>query len=690
MLLVFWRLLALPMPWIAGLFYIWVSVFSVLVVTLFWLVANDLYRPREAKRLFGFIGSGGILGGVVGSFIASIGARVIGTEHLLLLSAAVLVLCWVVVQQLWDLTPERAAAEDRMSPQPRRDTFLSNMGGFVNLLFESRYLLLLIAVVGLSKLIGSLVYYQFNPFIEEMFPEQDARTAFLGNFFSVMNLCAFVVQFFFTSWILRRWGVFTALLVLPLGLFVGSIGLIFIPLFWLAATMEMFDGSLGYSLQQTSKEMLYLPIDRSIRYKVKPFIDMVVFRFGKGIAALIGIIMLGQMHLPAYYLSYIAVPLAVVWIVAVFFLRQDYVARIRTILQARAALTQAANSTSGGSQAQRASVGAQPNGVETSVTSYTPDYAMFGSLTNGHTSKQKLALMDQLVGTQESMSVYGKELLAEMTTYEIPPKSSRTLTAEPAQLKRVITDQNRPMALRCQAVQRLARGSSQEVVDYLFGVELIEADAALRHEALRALVRIRLGGRGLEFPTQQIRRQIAREVANYQRIVHVAEIYRQHGRGPLTPDDPLIGLLRVLLEESVEQIFRLLLLLYRPADIHLVYEQLQIPETYIRADAIELLDNLIDARMRVIIAPILDEDRFLSLVDREPEATYEPDVAYRMLQGAIWDHNSWLSVTTLCAVGRLGLPTMRGELERASRDAIPLVAKAARVALHLTPPSSAA
>ncbi|MCH7961905.1 MAG: hypothetical protein IIC49_06175 [Planctomycetes bacterium] len=117
----------------------------------------------------------------------------------------------------------------------------------------------------------------------------------------------------------------------------------------------------------------------------------------------------------------------VVWIVAVFFRRQDYGARIRTILQARAALIQAANSTSGGSQAQRAPVEGQPNGVETSVTAHTPDYAMFGALTSGHTSKQKLALMDQLVGTQESMSVYGKELLAEMTTYEIPPKSSRTV-----------------------------------------------------------------------------------------------------------------------------------------------------------------------------------------------------------------------------------------------------------------------
>src|SRR3990167_5628439 len=77
-MVVFWKLLAWPYPWIAGAFYIWVAIFSVLAVTLFWLVANDLYRPREAKRLFGFIGSGGILGGIVGSSIAAVGAHLPG------------------------------------------------------------------------------------------------------------------------------------------------------------------------------------------------------------------------------------------------------------------------------------------------------------------------------------------------------------------------------------------------------------------------------------------------------------------------------------------------------------------------------------------------------------------------------------------------------------------------------------
>ena len=176
---------------------------------------------------------------------------------------------------------------------------------------------------------------------------------------------------------------------------------------------------------------------------------------------------------------------------------------------------------------------------------------------------------------------------------------------------------------------------------------------------------------------------MAWEVANHQQIVLVVQIYRQHHRGPVPADDALLALLRVLMEESVEQIFRLLMLLYRPEDIHLVYEQLRVPDGYVRADAIELLDNLVDAPMRPIIFPILDEDRFLAALEELAGATHEPTTAYRLLQGAIWDHNCWLSVTTLCAVGKLRLTTMRQELERASRNSTPLIAAAAKVALHL-------
>jgi len=144
-----------------------------------------------------------------------------------------------------------------------------------------------------------------------------------------------------------------------------------------------------------------------------------------------------------------------------------------------------------------------------------------------------------------------------------------------------------------------------------------------------------------------------------------------------------LGLLRGLLEDSVAQIFRFLMLIYRSEDIHLVYDQMRQPDGYLRADAIEFLSNLVDSPMRAAIFPILDEDRFLSALEGPFEHAPDPAEAYRLIQDAIWDHNWWLSATTLCAVGRLRLRVMRPELEQASAHPGPIVGAAAKVALHL-------
>jgi AAA family ATP:ADP antiporter len=737
-LMVFWRLLHWPVPWVAGVFYVWVAVFSVLVVTLFWLVANDLYRAREAKRLFGFIGSGGILGGIVGSSIAAVGAQIVGTDHLLLLSAGVLVCCWVVVQQLWMFAPgrlreeispghgggapggARSATEEtpphcggdgearggppparRGPPRPeeispghgggvarsateggpprpeghpahrpaRRDTFLADIRGFARLLTQSRYLLLLVAIVALNKIVATLVYYQLNPFIETTFPDQDAKTTFTGMFFGGMNIAAFMIQFFLTSWILRRLGMLVALLVLPVTVLTGAAGLLVLPVFWLAATTELFDGSLNYSLQQTTKEVLYLPIDRSIRYKVKPFIDMVVFRFGKGGAAILGIVLLDVLHISPYFLSYVTVPLLITWLVVAVWLHRDYVSTIRTMLQARAA--------------SRRSSARPAKPVDLPPETGEP----FGSLTDGQPSVRKLELVDRLVGeggAGGAPSPLAQELLQDLTDYELRCADPAELERDPRWLRAVITDPSNSMATRRQAVLLLSRFTDPRTLDYLFAIVMLEGDALLRQEAVRALVRLRLRGVPMEQSPKVIQRLIGNEVAEYQRVAQVEAVYRHHHPRGLIEGDPAIGLFQALREESVEQIFRLLMLIYRPEDIHLIYEQLRASDGHLRTDAIELLDNLVDPPMRATLMPILDEDPFLALGGEGAAIAQESAAAYRILQEAIWNHNCWLSVTTLCAVGRLRLTSMRQELERASRHRAPLISTAAKVALHLS------
>ncbi len=686
-LVVFWKLLQWPSKWVAAAFYVWVAIFSVLVVTLFWLVANDLYHPREAKRLFGLIGSGGILGGIVGSSIAAAGASVVGTERLLLLSAAILLVCWVLVQRLWRYAPSTLTAENP-SASPPADPM--NLRGVVRSIFQSRYLVLLVGLVGIAKIVSTLVYYQFNPFIEQMFPDQDAKTAFTGLFFGWVNLAAFLIQFLLTSWILRHVGLAWALLVLPAGLLAGSVGLVLLPTFWLAATMELYDGSMNYSLQQTTKEVLYLPIDRSVRYKVKPFIDMIVFRFGKGIAALVGILCLDVLHLEARALSYLSIPLVCLWGALAIQLRRDYVKTIRAILQARATARRSRESEAAIRHQECLPAVAGSDALEERLDSLLP----------GSPAHQKLVLASRLFAINGTLAEESERLLSELTQYEQRPHASDQdgLQGSLEQLKACLQDRHQAMSTRRAAIKRVVQHDGQEAIDCLLGMLMVEDDEVMRQEVLRGLTKLRLRHpRGVEFPKPLIQRQVAKEVHTYQRITQVAAIYRLaatwtpgNGTGPaafsvsLSNADPIWGLLRVLLEETTQQIFRLLSLLYRPQDLYLIYNQLREPDAYVRADAIELLDNLIDPGLRRLIFPVLDEDRFLDHADAQSQRPLDtPQETYRLLQEGIWDHNRWLSVVIVYVVGRLRLESLFAELDRAGQSQTPLLATAARAARRL-------
>ena len=668
-LVVFWFCMAWPTKWLSAAFYLWVSMFSVLVVTLFWLVANDLYHPREAKRLFGFIGSGGILGGIVGSSIAAAGARLFGTPQLLLCSAAILAACWAVVERLWPYELPEAKAS-RQTPHP---AIRPNLGGIVQLVRSSRYLLLLVGLVGIAKIISTLIYYQFNPFLEQMFPDQDAKTAFTGLFFGWLNVASFAIQFFFTSWVLRRLGLATALLAVPIGLLGASVGLLAVPVFWLAAATELYDGSMSYSLQQTAKEVLYLPIDRSIRYKIKPFIDMVIFRFGKGIAAILGIVLLDRLGLPARVLGYVTIPLIVLWIGLAIQLRYDYVKSIRDILQARAASRRTRELQA---LAQQRGVSREGERVEAWLESLSPT----------HLVQQKLSFAGQLFSHDGLLLEDAKQLMEALAAYEQRtghPEGERVAWTWD-QAKACLQDRHEPMAKRRQAIKYLVQQNGQDAVDCLVGMLLVEQDVMLRRDIIRGLAKLRFRHPRLEFPKKLIKRQIEKEVEVYQRALQIVAIYRRVREGSPKDGDPVMGLLRMIVDEAHQEVFRLLSLLYRPDDIFLVYNQLREPDAYLRADAIELLDNLIDPGLKWAICPVLDEDAFLERLNGyADEPLPDANTMVALLRQGLWDHNRWLSLVIMSVIVRLRLEGLRPELERAAGSGDPLLQQAARAATHL-------
>ena len=91
--IVFRLLLVNPTAWTAGSFFVWYNVFTLLLISQFFLISGDLFDPRQAKRVFGFIGGGGLTGGVVGSAVAGFLAEPLGTGNLMWIASLQLLAC---------------------------------------------------------------------------------------------------------------------------------------------------------------------------------------------------------------------------------------------------------------------------------------------------------------------------------------------------------------------------------------------------------------------------------------------------------------------------------------------------------------------------------------------------------------------------------------------------------------------
>jgi MFS family permease len=287
--LVFWLFIrgSSPWPWTFLLLYSWGDILMVTAITQFWIFVNDLFRPREAKRLVGFLVSGGLLGGIAGSLVARYRPLDLRTESLVLVGPVLLVLCIVIVL-LVQRTSGLATREEERPVESKKDKV-----GFAQslaVLRKNRYLLLLSGLILSTIIVSNLVDFQFNSAAEIAFTDRDLRTSFLATFNLVILVISYLFTVFLTSRILKNFGMRIALLILPVLLLLGSIAIFFIPaagmIYW-AVVVKGTDKSLTHSLSQSIREVLYIPVPPDIKYKAKVFIDMFLNKFADGLAGLV-------------------------------------------------------------------------------------------------------------------------------------------------------------------------------------------------------------------------------------------------------------------------------------------------------------------------------------------------------------------------------------------------------------------
>jgi ATP/ADP translocase len=328
--------------WLAWALYFWSGVFGLIVVAEFWLLANDLFHAREARRLFPLIGAGAILGGVVGGVLSGWLAKPLGTANLLYIVAALLVLGGGISRLAWRRRPAERRAEPRRTVHPRLAE------GFA-LLRSNRYVRLIALMMVCMTLCMTLVQWQYKGIAKAHFgSRRDEMAAFFGTLAAILNAASFVVQMLVTPRLLGRFGVRTGLRVLPVGFLVGGVLLMTVaPLgggteLMAAVVAVLLSDGLRFSVDKASVELLYLPIPRAIKDQAKPFVDTVVDRAAGALAGFLWLFLTWAFHVndPARigWASAVTLALVGVWLVVIARARRGYVDAYRRMLSpARAA-----------------------------------------------------------------------------------------------------------------------------------------------------------------------------------------------------------------------------------------------------------------------------------------------------------------------------------------------------------------
>ncbi len=276
--------------WLPLTFWIWSNVFVIVLITQFWIVINDVFNPREAKRLIGFFGSGGILGGIIGGLFAGYFARTI-PDYLLYIATGILFVSCIFINYIF-IWQKRNKIQDKISEkqtvrqkQPEKVGFRTSW----NAVRKHKYLVLLAAVVALTEIVSTLIDFQAKTFIENEFVKKDYMS-FFGYFEAALLVIPLLFQLFLTSKLIKRYGVRFALLLYPIIILLCSLGLAGFAMtagLVFAIIIKTSDKSLSFSINQSVRELLFIPVSPEIKNRAKIFIDMFINRVAKGAGALI-------------------------------------------------------------------------------------------------------------------------------------------------------------------------------------------------------------------------------------------------------------------------------------------------------------------------------------------------------------------------------------------------------------------
>jgi AAA family ATP:ADP antiporter len=301
--------------WIARAYFIWVSVFTLFIVTVFWSLMADVFTREQAGRMFGFIAAGASTGGLLGPFLAGRLAVPMGTINLLLLSA-VLLSCALLSQRLvikWS----REHGTTTKRGEPEKALGGGSFSSFMQVV-RSPYLLGIAVFVLLLTWVSTFVYLEQQAQVAKAFTSRDERTQFFSDVDFWVQAASLSLQVLVFSRLYKLIGFKTLIIIVPLLMFFGYAAYAFMPTFVVVVGVMIVRRVGEYGIMRPCRDTLYTVVSREEKYKAKSLIDTFVYRGGDATSGSVHSFLTGVVGLTSSGIGWVGAGVSLAWAAIAF------------------------------------------------------------------------------------------------------------------------------------------------------------------------------------------------------------------------------------------------------------------------------------------------------------------------------------------------------------------------------------
>jgi AAA family ATP:ADP antiporter len=266
---------------VAQFFYVFISVLSLFLVSVFWSFLVELFDSGQAKRLFPVIAAGGTAGALVGPLFTDFTARIIGNAGILFVGATLFVLAVLlqaILIRLWKSGPEPRRDRGEVHHQTRDRALGGNPFAGITLVLRSPYLLGIAAYVALLATATTFLYFEQLRLVAATFSDAQTRTSVFARIDWIVQSLTILAQLFITGRVASRMGLTVLLAIIPVAILFGFVVLALWNTFAVLAAVIVLRRSGEYAFVRPGREMLWTPMTKETKYKAKNFVDVPVYR----------------------------------------------------------------------------------------------------------------------------------------------------------------------------------------------------------------------------------------------------------------------------------------------------------------------------------------------------------------------------------------------------------------------------